>query len=198
MSDDQPVFYFDYSSPYSYLAAERINSVLPVVPRWQPISFGFLLRHTGRTPWSLRPGREADMEIIERRAAERGLPRLRWPEGWPVETYSIPALRAGIFAAQSGRVVAYSLAAFRQAFAGGHDLGERDNVLIAAAACELHPVAVIKGAELASTRRRLDDATDRAVAAGVVTVPAVRVGERVFYEDALEEAGALLQSAIAP
>ena len=43
------------------------------------------------------------------------------------------------YAKQIGRAVAFSLAAFRQAFAGGRDLGERDNVLIAAAACEMHP-----------------------------------------------------------
>lgn len=196
MSDDQPVFYFDYSSPYSYLAAERINSVLPVVPRWQPISFGFLLRHTGRTPWSLRPGREADMEIIERRAAERGLPRLRWPEGWPVETYSIPALRAGIFAAQSGRVVAYSLAAFRQAFAGGRDLSDLDNVLIAAAACELHPRAVLKGIETRSVKEELKRATDEAIERGVTGIPTVAAGDRLFWgDDSLEEAAAALACA---
>ena len=56
------------------------------------------------------------------------------------------------YAKQTGRVVAYSLAAFRQAFAAGRDLGERDTVLIAAAAAEMHPAAVIKGAELRGTR----------------------------------------------
>ena len=52
------------------------------------------------------------------------------------------------YAKQGGRVVAYSMAAFRQAFAAGRDLGDRDSVLIAAAAAEMHPAAVIKGAEL--------------------------------------------------
>ena len=56
------------------------------------------------------------------------------------------------YAKQTGRVVAYSMAAFRQAFAAGRDLGERDWVLVAAAAAEMHPAAVIKSAELRGTR----------------------------------------------
>ena len=56
-------------------------------------------------------------------------------------------MRAATFAQKSGRAVAFSLAAFRQAFAGGRDLAETDNVLIAAAACELHPNAVLKAIE---------------------------------------------------
>ena len=57
----------------------------------------------------------------------------------------LSAMRAAVFAQQTGRVVAFSLAAFRQAFAGGRDLTDTDNVLLAAAACELHPRAVLKG-----------------------------------------------------
>ncbi len=41
--------------------------------------------------------------------------------------------------------MAFSLAAFRQAFAGGRDLEQEGTVLIAAAACEMHPAAVLKG-----------------------------------------------------
>ena len=82
------------------------------------------------------------------------------------------------YAKEIGRAVAFSLAAFRQAFAAGRDLSERDNVLIAAAACEMHPAAVVKGAELRGTRERLEAATAEALAAGVREVPAVVTGGR--------------------
>ena len=91
---------------------------------------------------------------IERRAAAAGLQPLRWPATHPADTAW--AMLAATYAAGIGRVVAFSLAAFRQAFAAGRDLGQRDSVLIAAAACELHPAALTKGAELAATRRRLE------------------------------------------
>jgi hypothetical protein len=46
-------------------------------------------------------------------------------------------------------------------------------VLIAAAACEMHPAAVVKGAELRGTRERLEAATADARAVGLREVPAV-------------------------
>ncbi len=49
------------------------------------------------------------------------------------------------YAKSIGRVVPFAQAAFRQAFAGGHSLADTNNVLIAAAACEMHPNAVLKG-----------------------------------------------------
>ncbi|MGZ8634887.1 MAG: hypothetical protein ACXWZZ_13680, partial [Solirubrobacteraceae bacterium] len=61
--------------------------------------------------------------------------------------------------------------------------------------CEMHPVAVAKGAALGSIRRRLDDATAAAAAAGVLDVPALRVGERVFHGDRELEAAARLMAA---
>jgi predicted DsbA family dithiol-disulfide isomerase len=80
---------------------------------------------------------------------------------------------AATFAKGAGRGVAFSLAAFRQAFNAGRDLSEVDNVLIAAAACELHPRAVLKGIESARVAEALDEATARARALGVTEVPAL-------------------------
>ena len=62
---------------------------------------------------------------------------------------------AATYAKHIGRAVAFSLAAFRQAFAGGRDLGDEGTVLIAAAACEMHPTAVLKGIGLRSVTTAL-------------------------------------------
>jgi 2-hydroxychromene-2-carboxylate isomerase len=167
--------------------------VLPVVPEWQPISYSHVVMHTGVPPWSVKPGREERMREVEERAEQRGLPRIRWIEGWPLETFSLPALRAGVFAQQAGRAVAYSLAAFRQMFAGGRNLAEVDNVLIAAAACELHPNAVLKGIETQSVKDGLKRATNEAIERGVTGVPTVAVGDELFWgDDRLEDAAAAL------
>jgi len=188
---DPPVFYFDLGSPYSYLAAERVNSVLGVVPEWQPILLGGIWAHTGGGSWSLTDAREVGMTECERRAQEYGLQPIRWPDPWPGNTLS--AMRVATFAKQTGRTVAFALAAFRQAFAAGRDLSETDNVLIAAAACELHPNAVLKALETKSVKNRLREATDDAAARGVTGVPTVRVGDQLFWgDDRLEDAAAAL------
>ncbi len=82
------------------------------------------------------------------------------------------AIRVATYAKGAGKSIAFSLAAFRQAFAGGRDLGDEATVLLAAAACEIHPAAALKGAGLRSTASALEAAGERARAAGVTALPA--------------------------
>jgi 2-hydroxychromene-2-carboxylate isomerase len=190
-ASSQPTFYYDLGSPYAYLAAERLNDVLPVVPVWQPILLGGIWKETGGRSWATTDSREEGMAEIERRAAQYGLMPLRWPAGWPNNT--LTAMRAATFAQQTGRAVAFSLAAFRQAFAAGRDLSDVDNVLIAAAACELHPNAVLKAIAMQSTKDRLREATSEAFERGVRGVPTIAVGDELFWgDDRLEEAAEAL------
>jgi 2-hydroxychromene-2-carboxylate isomerase len=145
-------FHFDLAWPQAYVVAEeRLDA------EWVPV----------RIEPSFRCAEEvaALREDVERAAAARGLLPVRWPEPFPADTDW--AMLVATYAKQIGRAVAFSLAAFRQAFAGGRDLGDRDTVLIAAAACEMHPAAVMKGAALRSTRERLERATAEALAGGV-------------------------------
>jgi 2-hydroxychromene-2-carboxylate isomerase len=188
-------FYYDFSSPYSYLAAERISGLFAEAgldqPEWQPISFGHVLEATGRRPWSMQPDGADPHHLAElrQRAAARGLPEVRYPKGWPVENYSLNPTRAAIYAKESGRVVSFSLACFRQVFAAGRDMSEVDNVLLAAAACELHPNAVLKGIETKAVKDKLRTATEEAIALGLEGIPTVAVGDQLFWgDDRLEEA----------
>jgi 2-hydroxychromene-2-carboxylate isomerase len=191
------VFYFDLGSPYAYLAAERVSGLFAEAgleqPEWQPILLGGLFKRLGRESWARGPGREEGMREIERRASAYGLPPLAWPEPWPGN--SLFAMRAATFAKQTGRAVSFALAAFRQAFAAGRDLSEPDNVLIAAAACELHPNAVSKAIATESVKATLRAATENAGDLGVRGVPALVVGEEVFWgDDRLEDGVAAVAS----
>lgn len=186
------VFYFDLGSPYAYLAAERISGLFAEAglpqPEWQPVLLGGLFKRFGRSSWGEEgaPTRAAGIAEVERRAAAYGLPPLVWPEPWPGDM--LAAMRAAIFAKQAGRTVSYALAAFRQAFAGGRDLSELDSVLIAAAACELHPRAVSSGIETRIVKQGLIDATAEAGDRGVTGVPTLRVGDQLFWgDDRLDE-----------
>src|SRR4051794_14136931 len=159
MAMDTPVFYYDVGSPWCWLAGERVQVVLGTVPVWQPVLAG--------------PPEDVDRDAVERAAADQGLPQVRWPEGFPFD--SELAMRAATFAKQTGRAVAFSLAAMRQAFAAGRDLSVTDNVLIAAAACELHPRAVLSGIET----RTVKDALVTAESLGITRLPAIRVGDEL-------------------
>jgi 2-hydroxychromene-2-carboxylate isomerase len=181
-------FYFDLASPQAYLAAERVLQVLPSPAEWRPV----LGRELGPQAEPFSAFRCENEESvfrsgIEREAQELGLQPVRWPEPFPFD--SSLAMRVATYAASIGRAVPFAQAAFRQAFAGGRSLEDPDFVLIAAAACEMHPAAVLRGAELRSTAGRLAATSAEAGRAGVTDVPAVVVGERAFVgEDALERA----------
>src|SRR5258707_2367158 len=184
-------FYFDLGSPYAYLAAERTSGLFTEAgleqPEWQPILLGGLFQRFDRDSWANGPGRAEGMAEVERRASAYGLPPIAWPEPWPGNT--LTAMRVATFAKQAGRTVSFPLAAFRQAFAAGRDLSDPDNVLIAAAACELHPRALLKAVETDIVKGALRDATDRAAELGVTGVPALVVGGEVFWgDDRLEQA----------
>jgi 2-hydroxychromene-2-carboxylate isomerase len=168
----QPVFHYDLGSPESYLAAERVMAALPVIPEWTPVLAADLPDHPAGDPASRRAA-------VERAAASLHVQPLRWPSAWPGDTRA--AMLAATYAKQIGRAVAFSLAAFRQAFAGGRELADEDTILIAAAACEMHPRAVRQALGRASVAAALDAATARAAAAGVRDVPALVIGGEVFH-----------------
>ena len=181
-----PAFYFDLGSPESYLVAERILSTMPVPCEWIPVRASAL-----GGPGGLGI---LDRHGIERRAAELELQAVVWPATVPFD--SDMAQRAATYAKGIGRVVAFTLAAFRQAYAGGRDLAAPDHVLIAGAACEMHPAAILKGIETRGVRGALDDATALAAERGVRSVPAIWTGTEALHgEAALDRAAALLTEA---
>jgi 2-hydroxychromene-2-carboxylate isomerase len=187
----QPRFYYDLGSPYAYLAAERVNALFADAgggtPEWQPVLLGGLFKRFGRNSWANGPGREDGIREVELRASSRGLPPLRWPEPFPGNT--LVAMRAATYAKEIGRAVAFSLAAFRQAFAAGRDLTDPDNVVLAAAAAEIHPRALLAAVGRDSVKGALRDATEEAGDLGVQGVPSVVVGSEVFWgDDRLEDA----------
>ena len=191
MSAERATFYFDLGSPYAWLTAERLSGLFTDAeleqPEWQPILLGGLFQRFGRDSWANGPEREDGIAEVERRARDYGLPPLIWPEPWPGN--GLYAMRAATFAKQTGRTVSFALAAFRQAFAAGRDLSEPDNVLVAAAACELHPNAVSKAVGTEGVKGALREATEEAAERGVIGVPSLAVGDEVFWgDDRLEEA----------
>jgi 2-hydroxychromene-2-carboxylate isomerase len=175
-TDSAPAFFFDLASPTAYLAAERALQALPGV-EWVPVLARELPGAESFDAYRCAEERDIALAQIERAASERGLQPLRWPDPFPFD--SLFAMRVATYAKQIGRTVAFALAAYRQAFAGGRSLADPDNVVIAAAACEMHPSAVLKAAELRGVRSALEAATAGAIALGVRDVPAAWDGERV-------------------
>jgi 2-hydroxychromene-2-carboxylate isomerase/quercetin dioxygenase-like cupin family protein len=187
-----PELFIDVGSPYAYLAAERFEAVVGVRPALQPVLLGGIFKAHGRGSWARTDARAEGMAAIERRAAEAGLPPVRWPEGWPSDY--LAAMRAVIWAGRHGARDAFALAAMRAAFGTGADLSTLAALRDVASTVGLDPDAMERGIVSSAVKAELRAATDRALRLGVPGVPTTRVGDQLFWgDDRLPEVAAARQ-----
>jgi 2-hydroxychromene-2-carboxylate isomerase len=188
-------FYFDLGSPYAYLAAERLDTLLPEPIEWQPILLGGLFKATGRSSWSLGDDRrrQAGMAEVERRARAYGLPPMRWPDPWP--TNYLAAMLATTFAFTVGCGREFTLRAFRNAFQEGADLSVAERVLEVGGQLGLERDRLEAATQDAEVKRALRAATGAAYELGVIGVPTIAIDDQLFWgDDRLEDAAARLKA----
>jgi 2-hydroxychromene-2-carboxylate isomerase len=191
-------FYFDLGSPYAYLAAERLGTVLPEPVAWQPVLLGGLFKMSGRSSWALGDyrRRETGMAEIERRASAYGLAPMVWPDPWPSDYLAAMLATTLAFELDHGRD--FTLQAFRNAFQRGWELSMPQPILDTAREVGIAPERVAAARSDAPLKRALRTATEDAFELGVIGVPTVAVGEELFWgDDRLEDAAAHLRSVTA-
>ena len=175
-------FFFDLASPFTYLAAERVDRAFDAVT-WTPACARTLRCRT--LPSDDRDA-ESIMELAEARATALRLP-LAWPERWPVAAPA--AMRVAHHAAQEGRGGAFVLAATRLAFAGGFDLDDVEILTEAAAAAGLPLDAALRAAREARRDGAIEAAARRLLGAGADRLPALVLERGVFWgEDRVSDA----------
>lgn len=143
-------FYYDIGSPYAWVVAERLAKSLPEA-EWQPV----LQPDVDDGPlW------DGDTDRIYDFAQKFGLLRPVFDDDQMFKTIADTRrmLLVATYAKSIGRTVAFSLAAFRQVFNAAKPVDSDDTILIAAAACEMHPRAVLQALEMESTGVALKDA----------------------------------------
>jgi 2-hydroxychromene-2-carboxylate isomerase len=184
-------FYYDFNSPYAYLAAERLDEFVPGA-EWKPIAFAILLNQLGELDRRLTNLNTAPIvEEVTARAADRGLPGFAPPDAWPVQSWSLAPLRAALVADEMGRQKEFGLAAFRKSFVESRSLSELPNVLAAAGDAGLDPDEVAAGIQRDDIKERLKANTAEALERGVTGIPTVAIGDELFWgDDHLEQAAA--------
>jgi 2-hydroxychromene-2-carboxylate isomerase len=174
-------FFYDLGSPYAWLAAERIDALFDDV-EWVPVLLGGIFRATGRSSWGEGPRREEGIAEIERRARERGLPSIRWPDPWPND--GLRAMRAAVHGGKP-----FAQAAFRVHFVSGVALSDESGIFLAADHAGLDPQEVLEATNDQAIKDALRANTDRALEAGGIGVPTVVIDGALFWgDDRLEEA----------
>ena len=171
------LFSFAVASPWTYLAAERVDRGFPDV-RWRPAA------HPGEAEGVPR---RRDRTTVERRAAQLGLP-LVWPDG---DATGRAATRIAVLATAHGRGAGFALAASRLAFCGGFDLDDPDVLAEAAAAAGLELGEALAAARDAGADRVAHHEGARVAHLGATALPVLQLGGELFCgEDRVAEARA--------
>ena len=191
-------FYFDFSSPYGYLASECIDAIAARHGRevtWRPYLMGVAMKVTGSSPVvnrpMLGPYSRRDME----RSARRLEVPLTFPEPFPIAT--IAACRAVYWMERADASAAKPLARalYRAYFVDGRNISEPDVVADVAADAGADRGALIAGIQEPAIKDRLKKVTNDAIERGIFGSPFFMVdGEPFWGHDRMDEVDRWLES----
>jgi 2-hydroxychromene-2-carboxylate isomerase len=171
-------WYFDFISPYSYLALTDVERLENVEIRYRPILFAGLLKHWGhKGPAEMPTKRAWTYRWCTWYAAQRAIP-FRFPAAHPFN--SLPYLRLAIAAGCRADAVRRI---FEQLWTTGADASDPRHVDDLTRSLEVDPSRI--GAQDVKVALRAQ--TDSAIGDGVFGVPTLVVdGEMFWGADALD------------
>ncbi|SEU33618.1 2-hydroxychromene-2-carboxylate isomerase [Stigmatella erecta] len=176
-------FFFDYASPYSYLASAQVEALAARTGaelRWRPFLLGAVFKATGNQSPVTNPAKARYLlKDLADWARLLGLPDFRMPDSFP--TNSLQAGRLGLVAAEQGLIVPFSHAAYRAAFAEGKNLADPAVLTEVARAAGLEPEKVLARIENQEIKDALKRNTEEAIARGAFGAPTFFVGEDMFF-----------------
>ena len=175
-------FFYDFVSPYSYLASTQIEAVCARAGAdlaWRPFLLGAVMKATGNRPPAEIAAKAAYMLAdLQRWAGHYGVP-YRFPPVFPVN--SLRALRAAYVAAGEGKIVPFTHAAYRAYWVEGRDLAADDVLRSILAEVGLDAAATLSRIGEQEIKDALRLATDEAVSRGAFGAPAIFVGDHLFF-----------------
>ena len=191
-------FYFDFSSPYGYLASERIDAIAARHGRevaWRPYLMGVAMKTTGSTLLVDRPMMGAYSRHDMARSARRlGVP-LTFPEPFPIAT--VAACRAVYWVERTDAAAAKALAQalYRAYFVDGRNISEPDVVADVAGGTGADRDALLAGIQEPAIKDRLKEVTGAAIERGVFGSPFFMVGDEPFWgHDRMDEVDRWLET----
>ena len=200
MSSDKPAidFYFDFSSPYGYLASTRIDALAARHHRkvtWRPILLGPMFKAAGTAPLTSVPlkGPYAVRDFL-RTSRFLKIPYAQ-PAAFPIGTQN--AARVFYWLSDRDEVKArqFARACYGTYFAEGIDISAAEKVADIAAQLGEERAAVLATITDPVVKERLKNEVDSALARGVFGSPYIIVdGEPFWGNDRLDQVEAWIET----
>jgi 2-hydroxychromene-2-carboxylate isomerase len=178
-------FYFDFSSPYGYLAAQKIDALAAKYGRsvdWHPMLLGVVFKQTGMAPLTGIPLKgEYSKRDFARSARFHGIPEFRMPSRFPIASQAPARVVLWLKAREPALATRVAKALYRAYFLEDIDISAPD----AAAS-----VAAREGADAAGARAAIDDPAvkealkqevEQAIGRGVFGSPFIIIDGEPFW-----------------
>ena len=198
MSD--PVeFYFDFSSPYGYLATAEIDALAAKYHRtvaWKPMLLGIALKMTGNKPLVDVPMKGEYMRRDVPRTAKRlGLPFV-WPEKFPFAAIAASRAFYWLAARDETKAKLFARAIFAAYFGHGRNVDTPEAVAEVASHLGVARDELLAALQDPAVKDKLKVETDAAIAKGVFGSPFFIVdGEPFWGQDRLPDVARILEDA---
>ena len=177
-------FYFDYSSPYGYIAATKIDELAAKYGRsvsWKPILLGVVFKVTGAQPLPNLPLKgEYAMRDIARSARFHGVP-IRQPSKFPIASQA-PS-RAFYWLNERDPALARKLAKalYRAFFVEDRDISSPNVTADVASTLGLNCDEVLAAINNPAIKDKLRNETEAAIKLGVFGSPYIVIDGEPFW-----------------
>lgn len=177
-------FFFDFGSPYSYLAyleAPRVAQRAGADIAWRPILLGGVFKATGNhSPAEIPAKGRWSKTDLARWARKYGAPFRHNPH-FPINTLMLMRAAMGYQRQDEALFQRYVQAIFQAMWVDGRNLNDPAEIGAVLAQAGLNPRAALAMIDDPAVKDALKQATEAAVARGVFGVPSFIVGEELFW-----------------
>ena len=177
-------FYFDFSSPYGYLASERIDALGARFGRtvhWHPILLGVIFKQTGAAPLTEIPLKGAySKRDFERSARLMKIP-FAMPTLFPIPSQAPARVMLWIASRNSEAAKAYVKVAYRAFFVEGFNISEPATAAALAAGLGHDRVGALAAIDDPVYKSALKTEIEQAIARGVCGSPFFIVDNEPFW-----------------
>ena len=177
-------FYFDLSSPYGYIAAQKIDALAAAHGRavnWRPLLLGVVFKHSGSAPLTEIPfkGPYARRDI-PRSARFHGV-EFRMPAIFPIPTHAPARIVLWARSRDGGAAPRAAKALYRAYFVDGRDISKAEIAAEIAGSAGLDPVEARAAVDDPAIKEALKQEVEAAIVAGVFGSPFVVVDGEQFW-----------------
>ncbi|MGB0695190.1 MAG: 2-hydroxychromene-2-carboxylate isomerase [Rhodospirillaceae bacterium] len=177
-------FYFDFSSPYSFVAAQKIDALAARHGRtvdWRPFLLGVVFKRCGmplmvEQPMKGEYSRHDFLRSMRYHGVEGHIPK-----DFPVATTAAARGFYWLAEADPELAVPYAKAMFLAYFRDGRPIGTRDTVIAIAEEVGADGAAFANALQDPAMKDRTRDAVEEAIARGVFGAPMVFVDGEAFW-----------------